>query len=245
MRAVHERRPTVEQLRAFLAVAEHEHVTKAAAALGLSQPSISHQLKALERSLGLAVFERVGRGVRLTADGRALLPAASSALAALRSLEEAAAARTGLLAGDLAVAASNTIGIYRVPEWAAGFLDRFPRIELRVQTVNTRDAIALLREAAADCALVEGPGEAGRGCRQRHPVLGAGRAGQAGLHRRQVQLHVLAVDRLGRRGVEEQPLLLGVGLDESHVVGVAPGEAQVVQRHLVDREDGAGGAVLR
>ena len=148
----------MEQLRAFAAVAAHQHVTHAATELGVTQPAVSHQLKALERVLGLAVFERAGRGVRLSADGRALLPAASAALAALRSLEEAAAARTGLLEGDLTVAASNTIGIYRVPAWAAGFLEQHPSIGLQVRTVNTHDAVALLREAVVDCALVEGPG---------------------------------------------------------------------------------------
>src|SRR5579875_2284293 len=50
---------TVEHLRAFLAVAEHQHVTRAAEELGLTQPAVSHQLKALERALGLAVFERL------------------------------------------------------------------------------------------------------------------------------------------------------------------------------------------
>jgi DNA-binding transcriptional LysR family regulator len=148
---------TIEQLRAFAVVAEHQHVTRAASVLGLTQPAVSHQLKALERKLGLRVLERVGRGVRLTADGRALLPAVSSALAALRSLEEAAAARAGLLEGELSIAASNTIGIYRVPAWSAGFLDAHPGVGLRVRTVNTREAIGLLREATVDCALVEGP----------------------------------------------------------------------------------------
>ena len=155
--AAPERSVTAEQLRAFATVAELQHVTRAAIELGLSQPAVSHQLKALERALGLAVLERVGRGVRLTADGRALLPAVSSALAALRAVEEAAAARAGLLAGELTVAASNTIGIYRVPAWMSGFLDAHPGIGLRVRTVNTHEAISLLRETAVDCALVEGP----------------------------------------------------------------------------------------
>lgn len=146
-----------EQLRAFTAVAEHEHVTRAADQLGLSQPSVSHQLKALERVLGVALFERVGRGVRLTGDGRALVPAAAAALASLRALEEAAAARTGLIAGDLVLAASNTVGIYRLPAWTAGFVERYPRVGLRVRIMNTHEAITLLRDAAVDCALVEGP----------------------------------------------------------------------------------------
>ncbi|MGH8981017.1 MAG: LysR family transcriptional regulator [Acidimicrobiales bacterium] len=146
-----------DQLRAFTTVAEHQHVTRAADQLGLSQPSVSHQLKALERALGIALFERVGRGVRLTGDGRALVPAAAAALASLRSLEEAAAARSGLIAGDLVLAASNTVGIYRLPAWAAGFLECYPRVGLRVRIMNTHEAIALLRDAAVDCALVEGP----------------------------------------------------------------------------------------
>lgn len=157
MQHMHERRPSVEQLRAFLAVAEHEHVTKAAAVLGLSQPSISHQLKALEQALGLALFERVGRGVRLSPDGRALLAAASAALSSVRALEELAAARAGSIAGDLVVAASNTVGIYRLPAWLGGFVEVHPGIDLRVRLVNTHEAIALVRDAAVDCALVEGP----------------------------------------------------------------------------------------
>lgn len=146
-----------EQLRAFTTVAEHEHVTRAADQLGLTQPSVSHQVKALERALGVTLFERVGRGVRLTDDGRALVPPAAAALASLRSLEEAAVARSGLMAGDLVVAASNTIGIYRLPAWTAGFVERHPLVGLRVRMVNTHEAIGLLRDAAVDCALVEGP----------------------------------------------------------------------------------------
>ncbi len=147
----------MELLRTFAAVAEHQHVTRAADELGLTQPAVSHRLEALERALGLAVLERVGRGVRLTADGRALLPAVSAALGALQAVETAAAARTGLLEGEVTVAASNTIGIYRVPAWSAGFLEHHPGVGLRVRTVNTHQAIALLRSSAVDCALVEGP----------------------------------------------------------------------------------------
>lgn len=157
---MHERAtgPSVEQLRAFSAVASHEHVTRASEELGLSQPSVSHQLKALERVLGLELFERVGRGVRLTGDGRALLPAVGAALAALRAVEEAASARRGLIAGDLVVAASNTIGVYRMPAWLAGFADQYPDVSVRVRLVNTYEAITLLRRADVDCALIEGPG---------------------------------------------------------------------------------------
>jgi DNA-binding transcriptional LysR family regulator len=149
---------TLDQLRTFAAVADYEHVTRAADELGLSQPAVSHQLKALEAVLGVPLLERVGRGVRLTSDGKALVPIVDAALAACRSVQEAAAARTGLIAGDLIVAASNTIGIYRMPAWLAGFLEQYPGVDVRVQLVNTWEAIHALREAHVDCALVEGPG---------------------------------------------------------------------------------------
>jgi DNA-binding transcriptional LysR family regulator len=149
--------PTSDQLQTFAAVAAHEHVTAAAMELGLSQPAVSHQLKALQRALGLGLLERVGRRVRLSEDGKALLPVVTAALAALRTVEEVAAARRGLIAGGLAVAASNTIGIYRMPAWLTTYLERYPGIDVRVRLVNTLVAIGLLRAGEVDCALVEAP----------------------------------------------------------------------------------------
>lgn len=151
---------TYPQLRTFVAVATVQHVTEAARQIGLSQPAVSHHLKALQSSLGLTLFERVGRGIRLSEDGRALLPTVSAALAALKGVEEAAAARRGLIAGNLVLAASNTIGIYRLPTWLAGYVERYPGVDVRVRLVNTREAIRLLRDGEVDCALIEAPAPA-------------------------------------------------------------------------------------
>ncbi len=79
---------------------------------------------------------------------------------------------------------------------------------------------------------------------ERDPVLGPGRAGQGRLHVPQVERHLLGVHRLGSIGVVPQALRLGVGLHQREVLLVTAREAHVVQRHLVDREHGAGGAVL-
>lgn len=148
---------TYEQLKTFVAVAADEHVTEAARRVGLSQPAASHHLKSLQSTLGLALFERAGRGIRLSEDGKALLPLATAALAALRGVEEAAAARCGLIAGSLVLAASNTIGVYRVPSWVAGYVERYPGVDVRVRLVNTLEALRLLRDGGVDCALIEAP----------------------------------------------------------------------------------------
>ncbi len=82
------------------------------------------------------------------------------------------------------------------------------------------------------------------GDRECDPVLGPCRAGQRGLHGAQVEADVLGVDGLGGIRVVPQPLGLGIALDQREMLVVAPREAQVVDRHLVDREHGARGAVL-
>ncbi|MGH9068878.1 MAG: LysR family transcriptional regulator [Acidimicrobiales bacterium] len=148
---------TPAQLEALVVLARCGSVTGAARELGLSQPAVSHQLRGLEQALGLAVTERMGRGLRLTEAGRALVPAAGSALAALRAVGEVAAAHRGLRAGRLSIAASNTVGVYRLPGWIGSFLERYPDLEVSTRLVNTATAVRLLRAAVVDCALVEGP----------------------------------------------------------------------------------------
>ena len=63
---------TVEQVRSFLAVAEHEHVSRAAASLHLTQGAVTQQIHNFERAVGVRLLERDGRGVRLTDAGRGL-----------------------------------------------------------------------------------------------------------------------------------------------------------------------------
>ena len=75
---------TLEQVRTFVAVAETEHVSKAAASLFLTQGAVTQQLRHFEAALGLQLMERAGRGVRLTDAGKALAVACRGAL---RSVE--------------------------------------------------------------------------------------------------------------------------------------------------------------
>ena len=153
-----ERRPvvTVEQLHTFVAVARHGHVTRAAAAIHVSQGSVSQQVQRLEAALGIALLERIGRGVRLTEAGRAVADAAGAAVAAIRTVEETAASFLGLESGGVAIAASNTVGIHRAPGWIAGFLEAHPGIEIRLRLANTAIAVADLLAGEVDLALVEG-----------------------------------------------------------------------------------------
>ncbi|HLS75252.1 MAG TPA: LysR family transcriptional regulator, partial [Nocardia sp.] len=92
----HTYQPTLSQLRAFAAIAEHRHFGTAAARLGVSQPTLSQALAALENGLGLQLIERSTRRVLVTAAGMRLLP---QALATLEAADRFVAAATGTALG--------------------------------------------------------------------------------------------------------------------------------------------------
>src|SRR6058998_1521311 len=104
------RRPsfTIEQLRSFVAVAEHEHVSRAAAALFLTQAAVTQQVRHFENALGLQLFERDGRRVRLTDAGRSLAEACRGALRAVEVVDDSASSLKELRAGSLHLGASPT-----------------------------------------------------------------------------------------------------------------------------------------
>lgn len=88
-------------LRSFVIVAREGNLTRAASRLFLSQPALSLQIKKLQSEVGLALFERTPRGMRLTDFGRRLLPAAERAVASVNEFESAAASLRGAVSGRL------------------------------------------------------------------------------------------------------------------------------------------------
>src|ERR1700754_132957 len=100
----------LRQLSQFLAVAEDRHFTRAAARVHLTQSSLSSSIRALEQELGCDLFVRSTRQVELTEAGRALLPAARSAVAAAEDGRDAVAAVQGLVRGHLAIGAIASLG---------------------------------------------------------------------------------------------------------------------------------------
>ena len=152
-------RVTLEQLHTFVSVARREHVTRAAESIHRSQAAVSEQVRLLERTLGLQLLERVGRGVRVTPGGRAIERAAQIALRATQDVEQVAAEHRGLRTGSLAIAASNTTGVHRLPGWLASFALTHPGLDIRMRLANTALAVDLLRAGDVDCAVVEGPFE--------------------------------------------------------------------------------------
>lgn len=142
---------SLRQLRTFQALARHRSFTAAARELHVTQPAISMQVRELEQALGLALYERIGRRVELTAAGRELAACAQGVDERLQQAAEQLAAMQGLAAGQLRLGAVSTAK-YFAPTLLAAFKAQHPGIGIRFTVGNRQEVIAQL--TANDCDLV-------------------------------------------------------------------------------------------
>jgi DNA-binding transcriptional LysR family regulator len=147
---------TLEQLRVFVAVAERQHVTRAAEALNIAQSAVSASIAALEGRHGAKLFNRVGRGIELTEAGELFLAEARAVLARAESAELVLSELGGLKRGALSVHASQTIAGYWLPRHLVAFHRAYPGVAIRLSIGNTSQAAAAVRGGEADLGFVEG-----------------------------------------------------------------------------------------
>ena len=147
-------RLTLRQLQVFVSVADSGSTAAAGAALGLSQSACSAALKELEGHWDCPVFDRVGRGLQLNAQGRCLLPLARGLLADEQALERRMADPLDAL--HLQLGASSTIGNHLLPPLLAGFLCEHPGSQLSLQIANTAQVARAVAQMQVDVGLVEG-----------------------------------------------------------------------------------------
>jgi DNA-binding transcriptional LysR family regulator len=154
---------TLDQLRIFIEVAERGHVTRAAEALGMSQSAASAAVASLEACYQIKLFDRVGRGIRLTETGRIFLREAQAVLDRASMARSVLQDLAGQAAGTVAIAASQTIATYWLPRRLAAFHAANPRVRLNVVIRNTHDVETAVVEGEVNVGLVEGPTQ--------HPAL--------------------------------------------------------------------------
>ena len=146
---------TPEQLITFATVAEHGNISHAAQALHLSQPAVSGQLKLLQEAFGEPLYQRAGRGVRLTAAGEQLLAHAERLRDTFRQAQALREAMRGLERGTLRIGASTTPASYLLPYLIADFHRQYPDVLVTTSHGNTAEIVAALD--SVDIALIEGP----------------------------------------------------------------------------------------
>ncbi|MEG6508139.1 LysR substrate-binding domain-containing protein [Methyloligella sp. 2.7D] len=146
---------TLEQLRIFVAVAEHEHVTRAAAELHLTQSAVSAAVAALEARHAVKLFDRVGRNIALTEAGRLFLVEARGVLARAAAAEQVLADLAGLKRGSLKLAASQTVASYWLPPLMQRYRAENPGISLSLSIGNTASVVAAVQDRSADIGFIE------------------------------------------------------------------------------------------
>jgi DNA-binding transcriptional LysR family regulator len=147
---------TLEQLRVFVAVARHQHVTRAAAELGLAQSAASAAIAALEARHKIKLFHRVGRGIALTEAGELFLEEARAVLARAETAEQHLSDLGGLKRGRLRLRASQTIAGYWLPRHLADFRRAYPGIHIDLSIGNTSEAAAAVLDGSAELGFAEG-----------------------------------------------------------------------------------------
>lgn len=140
----------------FHAVATAGSFTKAAERLYISQPALSQQVGQLEAALGVKLFDRLPRGVRLTHAGQILAAHAGRMQALDEQAQRQIQELRGLARGSLKIGASQTIGVYLMPEILGQFRRTHPHIDLDLQIANTEVIQQQLAENLLDIALTEG-----------------------------------------------------------------------------------------
>src|SRR5918995_5055282 len=164
IRAIEDVYMRLEQLQAFIEVAQRRSVSRAAEALFVTQPTLTARVKGLEQELGSRLFIRSGRGMRLSDAGRAFLPYADRSLAAAaagrRLLSELARGESG----QLALGAAPAVSTYVLPRILTRFRRTHPKVQLAVRTGHSEEILDLVLQEQV---------QVGLGRALRHPQLEA------------------------------------------------------------------------
>ena len=148
----------LRQLRYFVAVAEAGHVTRAAAALGIQQPPLSQQIKALEGALGTALFQRHPKGVTLTDSGRLFLTEARRILQDMAAMEQRMQRVAKGMRGLLAVAFTTSAAAHAfTPKALRAFRSRYPEIALVINENNAAEITEGVVSGRLHCGFLRVP----------------------------------------------------------------------------------------
>ena len=147
---------TLRQLKTFKSVATAGGISAAARELHLTQPAVSMQLKELEGSCGVTLYERSGRGIQLTTAGETVLNTATAILDTLRNTQETLDGMIGLKTGVLKLATVSTAK-YFAPSILSAFRSEHPEINVQLVVGNRQEIIDLLNKNTCDLVIMGTP----------------------------------------------------------------------------------------
>ncbi len=144
----------LRHLTYFVAVAGRLNFSRAAEELHVAQPAISQQIQALERELGVPLFERIGKRVSLTEAGKALLPHARQILSAVETARHEIAEHGSLARGKASLGAPPTVSAHMLPSRLTAFEKEYPGLEVTLRESGTETLLKLVEEGQLDLAIV-------------------------------------------------------------------------------------------
>ncbi|GAB4510713.1 MAG: LysR family transcriptional regulator [Sulfuricaulis sp.] len=147
---------TLRQLKVFESVARHLNFTRAAEELFLTQPAVSMQVKLLEKQLGLALFEQMGKSVHLTEAGQEVLGYARNISQQLDELESVLNSLKGLSGGKLRISVATTAN-YFIPTLLGTFSRRYPEVTISLDVTNRETLLQQLTENTVDLVIMGQP----------------------------------------------------------------------------------------
>lgn len=147
----------IEDLQAFLAVADHASFSQAAETLHLTQPAVSKRIAALENQLDARLFDRIGRQVTLTEAGRALREHARRIVNEIEDSRRAIHNLSGAVGGALKLAASHHISLHRLPPVLHRYIRAYPEVQLDLRFMDSEQACRAVEQGALELALVTLP----------------------------------------------------------------------------------------
>jgi len=142
------------RLQVFLSVAENLSFSEAAHKLHISQPTVSHHIKALEQALGVELFDRSSHRVKMTGAARLLYPRARKLLGDTVEIQQIMNSLQEQVVGHLRIACSTTAGKYILPQFAARFHERHPGVGISISRCTSTGVIPHLLEDDADLGAV-------------------------------------------------------------------------------------------
>jgi LysR family transcriptional regulator, hydrogen peroxide-inducible genes activator len=150
---------TLSQLAYVVAVDRHRHFTRAAEAAGVTQPTLSMQIRKLEKELGIEIFDRSRTPVRPTDLGAGIVEQARAVLHEAERLRGLARIPSGEVVGELRVGIIPTLGPFILPSLLPELIRRHPRLTLTVEEVQTAEILEGLRTESLDAGVIATPAD--------------------------------------------------------------------------------------
>jgi DNA-binding transcriptional LysR family regulator len=149
----------IQGIQAFLTVSDTGSFSRAADTLFLTQPAVSKRIQALEHSLGITLFDRIGKSVRLTEAGHALLPSCRRIIAEITESRRIISNLRETTSGTLSLATSHHIGLHRLPPVLREFSKDYPDVELKLSFLDSEEACQQIINGDIELAVITLPGE--------------------------------------------------------------------------------------